>query len=80
MTCRELTALLVEDYEGDLDPEIQEVMDRHRAICPQCESFLRTYRATIRLTATALREPLDPGAQQDLSQGILAALDASTAS
>ncbi len=74
MTCRELTELLVEFYEGDLDPDVREVMARHREICPQCEGFLRTYQATIRLTEGAFRQPLPDAARDSLDSWILAAL------
>ena len=74
MTCRELTELLVEYYEGNLDPDVQEVMERHREICPQCEGFLKTYQATIRLTAGAFRQDLPQTARESLDSQILAAL------
>ncbi len=79
MTCRELTALLVEYSEGDLDPDVQEVMDRHREICPQCEGFLRTYQATIRLTEAAFRQDLPSEARVSLEDSVLAALAESRA-
>lgn len=79
MTCRELTALLVEHYEGNLDPDIQEVMERHREICPQCEGFLRTYQATIRLTEEAFRQDLPEKARESLDSQILSALAESRA-
>jgi anti-sigma factor ChrR (cupin superfamily) len=74
MTCRELTELLVEYYEGDLDPDVQEVMDRHREICPYCEGFLRTYKATILLTEEALRQPMPEAAKESLEAQIISAL------
>ncbi len=76
MTCRELTELLVEYYDGSLDSDIQEVMDRHREICPQCEGFLRTYQATIRLTEGAFRQTLPDTAREALETQVLAALAA----
>ncbi len=76
MTCHELTELLVEYYDGSLDPEIQEVMDRHREICPPCEGFLRTYQATIRLAEGAFRQTLPDTAREGLESQVLAALAA----
>lgn len=74
MTCRELTEVLVEHYEGNLDPDVREVMSRHREICPQCAGFLRTYEATIRLTEEAFRQDLPESARDSLDTQILAAL------
>jgi hypothetical protein len=52
MTCEQVTALLIDYITGELDPAIVSVCERHVPHCGDCESFLRTYRETVRATRT----------------------------
>lgn len=49
-TCKQMTDL-VRDYLTDsLDAAIKRDFEQHLSICPDCVSFLNTYRKTIALT------------------------------
>jgi hypothetical protein len=49
-TCKEMTDL-VRDYLTDaLDATIKRDFEQHLRICPDCVSFLNTYRKTVALT------------------------------
>ena len=52
ITCERVTALLIDYITGALDPTIVPVFERHLQRCQDCESFLRTYRETVRATRT----------------------------
>jgi hypothetical protein len=51
-TCKQMTDL-VRDYLTDsLDDSIKRDFVQHLSICPDCVSFLNTYRKTVALTNT----------------------------
>lgn len=52
MTCEQVTALLIDYITGGLNPAIVPVFEKHLQRCGDCESFLRTYRETVRATRT----------------------------
>ena len=54
MTCRETVDLLGDYVDGELPPEIRRSVDVHLAGCPECATYLATYRATIALAKDAL--------------------------
>ena len=54
MTCRETVDLLGDYVDRDLPPETRREVDVHLAGCPECRTYLATYRATIALAKDAL--------------------------
>jgi anti-sigma factor RsiW len=60
MTCRELTDFLADYESGDLDAKQKARFEDHLAECPDCVTYLRSYRDTIRLVKDACRDPDDP--------------------
>jgi anti-sigma factor RsiW len=49
-TCRDIEKLLLDYVEGDLDPDRRDKLAQHLADCPDCLSFVDTYRQTIAAT------------------------------
>jgi anti-sigma factor RsiW len=60
MTCRELTELLIDYIQGELDADLCEHICRHLSACPPCETFVATYRITIQLTRRLPAAPMPP--------------------
>ena len=48
ITCREQVDLLVDYFDGTLDPEIARALEQHLDGCPSCLNFIKTYKATIK--------------------------------
>jgi anti-sigma factor RsiW len=77
MTCRELVDFLMDYLDGELAPDIRRRFDAHLDQCPDCVTYLDTYRETLRLTrelgaADAVAAPEVPEA---LVRAVLAARD-----
>ncbi len=76
MNCREFVDFLM-DYLDDALPETERSTFRqHMADCPSCETYLDTYRETVRLGKTLCRDPEGPVPEdvpETLVQAILAA-------
>jgi anti-sigma factor RsiW len=49
MTCREVADFLADYISGALAADIRAQFDRHLSLCPNCQAYLATYRATIEL-------------------------------
>lgn len=50
LTCQEMTLVLADYLDGTMPAEDRMALDGHLDACPPCQTFLRTYAATIRLT------------------------------
>lgn len=50
MTCEELTELLVDFLGGELIAEHHETVEVHIRGCLRCESYVATYRHTVRVS------------------------------
>lgn len=57
MTCREFVDFIMGYLEGDLPAEVQAPFERHLSRCPDCERYLRHYRATVEAGRTAFADP-----------------------
>ena len=64
LTCRQVTALLIEYVNDTLAPETMRAFQEHLRDCADCLAYLRTYRATIRALGTVRYEDM-PTALQD---------------
>ena len=51
-TCKEITDLLLAYVSGELSQRRKRAFEEHLQICPDCLSFLHTYRKTIEATGT----------------------------
>jgi anti-sigma factor RsiW len=70
MTCRELTELLLEYIQGELDPDLCEHIHRHLSLCPPCEAYVETYRITIQLTRRLPAAPMPPELAERLEDAL----------
>jgi hypothetical protein len=76
MTCKEFTELLDAYVEGSLPEAQRETLDRHLSICPDCTAFLQSYRATMSMSAIAMKQAmarLSDEMPDELVEAILAA-------
>ena len=46
ISCHRVVELLLDYLEGDLEPRLQDAMEGHFEMCPQCVEFTRQYRQT----------------------------------
>jgi hypothetical protein len=46
-TCKEITGLILGYLNDTLSPSLKRGFERHLRICPDCVSFLRTYKKTV---------------------------------
>ena len=77
MTCRELIEFLMSYIDGELADDRRSLFDEHLANCPDCVTYLETYRKTVALETELLGASLDalvPGdVPEDLVRAILSA-------
>jgi anti-sigma factor RsiW len=76
MTCREFVDFLMDYLEGELPRRQRETFESHMHDCPQCITYLDTYRETVRLGKEILcpaDDSLPEEVPGDLIEAILAA-------
>jgi hypothetical protein len=49
-TCKQATSLILDYFTGELDPKTARLFEEHLMICPDCVSFLNSYKETIKFT------------------------------
>lgn len=52
--CRPIAEFVSHYLNGELDAETAKSFERHLAICPDCLSFLKTFKKTLELTRSFL--------------------------
>ncbi len=73
MNCREFVEFLMEYLDGEL-PEAQVATFReHMADCPSCETYLDTYRETVRLGHDVCGDPDGP-VPEDVPETLVSAI------
>jgi anti-sigma factor RsiW len=77
LTCRELIEFLSAYLENEQPPGERAVFESHLAICPDCVSYVESYRLTIELG----RQACDPEAElpEDVPSELVDAILASRA-
>lgn len=75
MTCRECAEFLSDYLEGDLPVAVREVFERHLSRCPNCETYLAQFKATVLAGQAAFADETDAAevVPEDLIRAILAA-------
>ncbi len=71
MTCREFADFVIDYLDGQLDAEARARFDRHLTLCPDCVSYLRQYRDTVRAGQAAFGDELPAAIPDDLVRAIL---------
>jgi anti-sigma factor RsiW len=65
-TCKELTALIRDYLTGRLPRSLKREFERHLRLCPDCVSFLKTYRKTAALGAALPPRALPAGVRDNV--------------
>jgi anti-sigma factor RsiW len=76
ITCRELIDFLSDYLDGDLPLPERAAFEEHMRVCPECRSYVESFKQTIELGRAALRRLDDeapPEVPQSLVNAILAA-------
>ena len=76
MNCREFVDFLMAYLDGTLEESEREIFQAHMVDCPGCETYLETYRETIRLGKACFcggSEDLPEHVPEGLVEAILAA-------
>jgi anti-sigma factor RsiW len=47
VTCREFADFMMEYLAGELAPDVLQAFERHLSLCPNCDTYLAQYRATV---------------------------------
>jgi len=59
-TCKQITDLIFNYLNDTLAPAVKRDFQQHLRICPDCVSFLNTYRKTVSLTRSVKAEEIPP--------------------
>jgi hypothetical protein len=59
-TCKEITDLMFRYLNHTLSPSVRRDFKRHLHICPDCVSFLNTYKKTASVTRSIRPEEIPP--------------------
>jgi anti-sigma factor RsiW len=70
ITCRELAELLVDFITGELPPDHHRRIEQHLMDCQPCETYVETYRLTIKLTRQLPCQPLPPALVEKLRKAL----------
>ena len=60
-TCKQATALILDYLTGELDPKTARLFEEHLMVCPDCVSFLNSYKETIKFTRSLSYEDIPSG-------------------
>jgi hypothetical protein len=59
-TCKQIADLMLDYLTDKLSPTVKQEFARHLSICPDCVSFVNTYKKTVQSTATLRTEEIPP--------------------
>jgi hypothetical protein len=65
-TCRQISDLVFDYLNAKLAPAVKRNFERHLSICPDCVSFLNTYRKTVAVTRSVRAERLPPKVRENI--------------
>lgn len=57
-TCKQATSLILDYLTGELDPKTARLFEEHLMVCPDCVSFLNSYKETIKFTRSLSYEDI----------------------
>jgi len=57
-TCKQMTELVYDYLHDALGPRVKRDFTKHLAICPDCISFLNTYKKTVQITRSVRAEDM----------------------
>ncbi len=73
ITCQQLIDFIAAYRDEELPTNERAEFDRHLAVCPSCQAYLRTYEQTVALARRAGADPVPDNVPESLIQAILAA-------
>lgn len=76
MTCREFADFIADYLSGDLAGDVCAEFDRHLCVCSNCQSYLESYRESVKLGRRAFDDQnadLPTDIPDELVKAILAA-------
>ena len=56
LSCKEVTALMMEYLNVTISSDVALAFEAHLAVCPDCKAFLNTYKKTVELTRSFLKK------------------------
>ena len=56
MNCREFTDFINSYLEGELSEQQTAVFEQHLSLCPNCDHYMDSYKATVELTKSLCEE------------------------
>lgn len=59
-TCKQIADLMLDYLTDQLHPTVKQEFTKHLSICPDCVSFVNTYKKTVQSTATLRTEDMPP--------------------
>ena len=65
-TCKEITDLIFGYLNDTLSPTVRRDFQRHLRICPDCVSFLKTYKKTASVTRSIRAEGIPPRVRNNI--------------
>jgi anti-sigma factor RsiW len=65
-TCKEITDLIVGYLRDELSPNIRRDFRQHLRICPDCASFLNTYKKTVASTRSLRAQDLPAAVRKNI--------------
>jgi hypothetical protein len=66
LDCKRVADLLVDFVTEEVDSNIRQAIEAHLKVCPDCTSFLNTYRKTIESTRSITYDEIPPEMQERL--------------
>lgn len=73
MTCREFVDFIMGYLEGDLPGDVQAPFEHHLSRCPDCDRYLRQYKALMQAGRPAFGNP-EAELPADVPQGLITAI------
>lgn len=74
ITCRQFVEVIMAYMDDELDPGARAAFEEHfRDHCPECDTYLETYREAIRLGKMCSDDEVPPEVPEKLVQAVLAA-------
>lgn len=65
-TCRQISDLVFDYLNEKLTPATKRDFEQHLRICPDCVSFLNTYKKTVAVTSSVKVEQLPPKVRENI--------------
>ena len=65
-TCKQITDLVFNYLNDKLSPNVKRDFQQHLRICPDCVSFLNTYRKTVSVTRSVRPEEIPPRVRNNI--------------